>query len=280
MNNRMWRRDFSIAEKTGLIAFLLALLLGFSAPPHTAAVPLVLFIVICLSAPFLPQWSFFLPVVCTGKQGAGGIALTFDDGPFPGSTPLLLELLAQYNLPATFFVTGKNAAAHPELIDAILAHGHTIGNHSYRHDNLISLRSYRTIEQDIQETQDILGRAGIRPLVFRPPIGITSPRLQPVLAHLELQTITFSCRIFDRGNRDVHDLASKVLKQLRPGDILLLHDNPPLSDEAKTNWSNELHRLFEKLHQSDWVVELATLIDHPVMTYMKQPQKDDFISPG
>ena len=268
MNSHRWRRDFSIAEKTGLVALLLALLLGFFATPHTAALPLVLFVVVCLVAPFLPQWSFFLPVICRKKKGTSGIALTFDDGPFPGSTPLLLELLAKYKLPATFFVIGKNAAAHPELIDAILAHGHTIGNHSYRHDNLLSLRSYRTIEQDIQETQDILGRAGICPLVFRPPIGITSPRLQPVLAHLGLQTITFSCRTFDRGNRDVRDLASRVLKQLRHGDILLLHDNPPLNDDAKIDWSNELHRLFASLHQSDRVVPLATLIDHPVMAFL------------
>ncbi len=268
MNSCRWRRGFSVAEKTGLIALLLALLLGFFAPPYSAAVPLIVFVVVCLGAPFLPQWSFFLPVICKGKQGASGIALTFDDGPFPASTPLLLELLAQYKLPATFFVVGKNAAANPELIDAILAHGHTIGNHSYRHDNLLSLRSYRTIELDIQKTQDILGRAGIRPLVFRPPIGITSPRLQPVLEHLELQTITFSCRAFDRGNRDVRDLASRVLKQLKHGDILLLHDNPPLSDDAKINWSKELHRLFASLHQTDQVVPLATLIDYPVMAFI------------
>ena len=274
MKSSRWRRGFSIAEKTGLIAFLLAILLGFIAPPQTAAVPLVLFIVICLSAPFLPQWSFFLPVICRGKQGARGIALTFDDGPFPGSTPLLLELLAQYKLPATFFVTGKNADAHPALIDAILAHGHTIGNHSYRHDNLLALRSSRTIEQDILETQVILERAGIRPLVFRPPIGITSPRLQPVLEHLGLQTITFSCRTFDRGNRDVRDLASRVLKQLRHGDILLLHDNPPLSDKAKIEWSNELHHLFTSLQETDGVVPIAALIDQPVMASLnKKPDR-------
>lgn len=272
MNRCRWRDGFSVAEKTGLVALLLALLLGFLAPPYAAAVPLVLFVVVCLGAPFLPQWSFFLPVICRGKKSASGIALTFDDGPSPASTPLLLDLLAQYKLPATFFVIGKNAAAHPELIDAILAHGHTIGNHSSRHDNLLALRSYKTLVQDLQATQEILGRAGIRPLVFRPPIGITSPRLQPVLALLGLQTITFSCRPFDRGNRNVRDLSSRVLKKLRRGDILLLHDHPPPSDKATTDWIKELHRLFAMLHQSDGVVPLAALIDQPVMASLnKQP---------
>lgn len=272
MKDYRHHHGFSLAEKTGAIALLLAFLLGVFAPPYTAAVPLVLFVIVCLSAPFLPRWSFYLPVIYKGKQGADGIALTFDDGPFPASTPLLLDLLAQYQLPATFFVIGKNAAAHPELIEAILSHGHTIGNHSYRHDNLFSLRSYRNMKQDLLATQDILAKAGIRPLVFRPPIGITSPRLQPVLASLGLQTITFSCRAFDRGNRNIRDLSSRVLRLLQPGDILLLHDNPPLSDKAKTEWFNELQCLFVRLHQSDQVVPLATLIGCPVMAVVtKQP---------
>lgn len=257
-------RDCSAAETTGFAAFLLACLLGFFATPQAAAVPLVLFLLACLAAPFLPRWSFFLPVISRGRQGAGGIALTFDDGPFPASTPILLELLARYKLQATFFVIGKNAAAHPELIAAILAQGHTIGNHSSNHDNLLMLRSCGTIEQDIRATQDILGRAGIRPLVFRPPIGITSPRLRPVLTSLGLQAVTFSCRIFDRGNRKVGNLSSRVLRQLRPGDILLLHDNPPLNEAANLEWCNELVHLFSTL-QRYRIVPLADLIDRPVM---------------
>lgn len=266
--------DLSLAEKTGLAALLLALLLGFLATPQAAAVPLVLFLLACLCAPFLPRWSFFLPVICRGKQGADGIALTFDDGPFAASTPVLLELLAKYQLRATFFVIGRNAAAHPDLIAAILAQGHTIGNHSYRHDNLLVLRDYKTMEADIRATQEVLARAGIRPLVFRPPIGITSPRLQPVLASLGLQTVTFSCRTFDRGNRNVRNLAARVLKQLQPGDILLLHDNPPLCEESTACWRHELDHLFSILHQLYRVVPLAELIGHPVIMTATEKQPD------
>jgi peptidoglycan/xylan/chitin deacetylase (PgdA/CDA1 family) len=272
MTGCTWRRGLSLAEKTGCLAFLSAGLLGFGTIPQIAAVPLALFLLTCLAAPFLPRWSFFLPVISRGKQGATGIALTFDDGPFPASTPVLLELLAQYRLPATFFVIGRQAAAHPELIAAILAHGHTLGNHSFRHDNLLMLRSCSALKEDIRATQEVLAKLGVRPLLFRPPIGITSPRLQPALASLELQTLTFSCRIFDRGNRNVHNLASRVLRHLQPGDILLLHDNPPLNEKANINWSQELHRLFARLSQEDRVVPLATLIDQPVMlSGEKQP---------
>ena len=260
---RSWQ--FSLAEKTGSAALLTAVPLGFSNSPQTAVAPLALFLLACLVAPFLPRWSFFLPVICRGTPGNEGIALTFDDGPFPASTPILLELLALYRLPATFFVVGEHAAAHPELIAAILDHGHTIGNHSLRHDYLLMLRDYSTLEADIRQTQEILTHMGIRPLLFRPPIGITSPRLQPALASLELQALTFSCRVFDRGNRKIRKLAARVLKQLRPGDILLLHDNPPDNAERTAYWHQEIHHLFAQLSQTNRVVPLSDLIGQPVM---------------
>ena len=268
MTGRRPARTISVAEQYGCAALLAAVVLGFTALPQLAAIPLSLFLLACLVAPFLPRWSFFLPVISRGQRGARAIALTFDDGPSPASTPVLLALLAHYELPATFFVIGRHAAAHPELIAAILAQGHAIGNHSYKHDNLLMLRSCEVLEKDIQATQEVLNKAGIHPLVFRPPIGIISPRLQPVVASLGLRTITFSCRIFDRGNRNIHNLASRVLKKLRPGDILLLHDTPPPSPEATTEWIDELHRLFAQLHHTKRVAPLAVLIDQPVMMPM------------
>ncbi|MCL2459113.1 MAG: polysaccharide deacetylase family protein [Desulfobulbus sp.] len=264
---RRWsgRQGFSLAEKVGLAALLTAIPLGLSATPQSAVAPLALFLLACLAAPFLPRWSFFLPLICRGTPGSTGIALTFDDGPFPASTPILLELLARYRLPATFFVVGEQAAAHPELIAAILTQGHTIGNHSFRHDFLLMLRDCGALEADIRHTQNVLARMDIRPLLFRPPIGITSPRLQPAIASLNLQAMTFSCRIFDRGNRCIRNLAARVLRQLQTGDILLLHDNPPTSEEHTRTWHQELHRLFDHLAREKRVVPLAELIGQPVM---------------
>lgn len=267
MNSRMSRNNrhgYSLAEKSGFAAFLLAVPLGFIVP-SLAGLPLLLFLLACLAAPFCPRCSFFLPVISSGRPGSDAIALTIDDGPSPSSTPLLLELLAKHRLPATFFVIGEKAAAYPGLIDLILAHGHSIGNHSYRHDNFLMCRSIRTLEKDIRATQEILTRAGIQPLLFRPPIGITNPRLKPVLAGLGLQAVTFSCRALDRGNRDVANLAARILKNLRPGDILLLHDNPPPTPEKFACWQMELDRLFSHLQDFHHVVPLAELIGRPVM---------------
>lgn len=265
MKGRQRRRRFSPAEKTGLVALLAAVALGLGHVPLLAAIPLGLFLLACMGAPFFPQSSFFLPVISRGIEGSQGIALTFDDGPFPDSTPVLLELLARFRLSATFFVVGERATAHPELITAILAQGHTIGNHSFSHDNLMMLRECDRLEADIRRTQEILMNMGVRPLFFRPPIGVTSPRLQPALASLNLQAMTFSCRIFDRGNRNVHDFAARVVRKIRPGDILLLHDTPPQSEWQMTYWREELHRLFARFSLESRIVPLADLIGRPVM---------------
>ena len=91
----------------------------------------MLFLLLCFIAPFFPGWSFFLPVISRGQgdypQLHGNVvALTFDDGPSPTSTPVLLELLARYRLPATFFVVAAQVARYPELLEKIVEDGHTV----------------------------------------------------------------------------------------------------------------------------------------------------------
>ncbi len=256
----------SPAEILGSLACPLAILLFFI-NPWLALVPLLLFLLLCLVAPFFPQIGFFLPIISRSITDNKGVALTFDDGPSPDSTPILLALLARYNLQATFFVVGTQAAKYPELITDILAQGHTIGNHSWQHDNLLMLRSSNRLEQDIRRTQEVLSQHDIRPAVFRPPAGITNPRLKKVLLEEGLLTVTFSCRAFDHGNRKIINLANRILSKLKAGDIILLHDLPP-ADTATESWQRELNTLFAALATSPHTIQpLEKLIGHPAMTY-------------
>ena len=254
----------SLAEKVGAIALLLALLLFFFSS-GLAILPLSLFLLLCLAAPFFPGFGFFLPVISRGKPEGRQVALTFDDGPSPLSTPILLDLLSRHKLQATFYVVGEKAAEHPDLIAAILARGHSIGNHSLRHDPLLMLRTAKTLQKDIHATQEILKNQGIRPLVFRPPVGITSPRLRRVLARENLIAITYSCRAFDGGNRNVRDLAERILRRLGPGDIIMLHDLSPKRQTSLGYWQKELDRLFAALNDDYQVASLEEIIQHPVM---------------
>ena len=255
----------SVAGKAGVVALLSALLVFF-VNPTLAVVPLVLFLLLCMGAPFFPGFGFFLPVISRAHPEERHVALTFDDGPSPLSTPILLELLSRHGLKATFFVVGEKAADHPELIAAILAGGHTIGNHSLRHDPFLMLRTPGTLEKDIHATQEIVKKHGVTPLVFRPPMGITNPRLRRVAARENLLTVTYSCKAFDGGNRNIRDLAGKILGRLRPGDIIMLHDSPPKREISPGYWQEELNRLFAVLHDNYQVAPLEEIILHPVMT--------------
>jgi peptidoglycan/xylan/chitin deacetylase (PgdA/CDA1 family) len=254
----------SAAEISGAIALLLALLLSLLSPP-LALLPLSLFLLSCLVAPFVAGYGFFLPVISRGTPEGKQVALTFDDGPWPTSTPILLDLLARHNLQATFFVVGRQAEKYPELIATILAQGHTIGNHSLRHDSLLMLRRPKTLQKDIHATQEILQKLGVTPLVFRPPAGITNPRLKQVLALENLLAVNYSCRAMDGGNRNIDNLAGKILARLRPGDIIMLHDLPPQGKALSSTWQKELDRLFAALQDNGQVVSLEKIIHHPVM---------------
>lgn len=249
----------SPAEISGAVALLLALLLSLFSPT-LAVLPLSLFLLSCLAAPFLAGYGFFLPVISRGNPEGKQVALTFDDGPWPTSTPILLNLLARHNLQATFFVVGLQAEKHPKLIAAILTQGHSIGNHSLRHDSLLMLRSPKTLQEDIHATQKILKKSGVTPCVFRPPAGITNPRLKQVLALENLLAVNYSCRAMDGGNRNIDNLAEKILQRLRPGDIIMLHDLPPHRKELSGYWQQELESLFVALKANYQVVSLEKII--------------------
>lgn len=250
---------------TAAVSFLSSLLL-LPESPLLATVPLLIFLLLCMIAPFCPQWSFFLPIISKSVTGNRGVALTFDDGPDPHSTPVILALLQKHKLQACFFVIGKKAAAHPELIAAIIEQGHSIGNHSWRHDNLLMLRRHKQLLQDIHTTQETLRHLGVIPAVFRPPAGITNPLLQSVLKKEGLTAVTFSCRAFDGGNKDITDLANRILNRLQDGDIILLHDISPAHTAEILIWEQELDSLLASLaDRSPECVALETLIGQPVM---------------
>lgn len=255
----------SPAHWAGGAAFLAAGLLWVASVPTAAAAPLGAFVLACLAAPFFPQAGFFLPVIHRGAGDRRAVALTFDDGPDPVATPRLLDLLARHAAPATFFVVGRRAEAAPDLVREILARGHTLGNHSYRHDPFLMLRSRERLRAEIVRTQAVLHALGVRPRVFRPPVGITNPRLPAVLGELDLACVTFSCRAGDFGNRRIGGLAHRILGRVRPGAIILLHDGAPPGRDGVQEWLAEVEKVLVGLEAQGYrVLPLAELIGRPV----------------
>jgi peptidoglycan/xylan/chitin deacetylase (PgdA/CDA1 family) len=259
------RELLSPALFTGMTALLVSGLL-LLIRPQLVVIPLGFFVLLCLVAPFLPGVGFFLPVISRRDTVCRAVALTFDDGPDPDVTPQLLELLRRHGVPATFFVAGGRAERHPGLIREILSRGHTLGNHSYHHDPLLMLRSREKLRDEVARTQDVLSAFAVRPLTFRPPVGITNPRLPGILRELGMYCVNFSCRAFDRGNRRIAGLGEIILKKVRPGDIILLHDVAPKGREGIEEWLAEMERIVSGLKRQGYQVRsLSELIDRPVM---------------
>ena len=227
---------------TGLAAIQISVILIFL-KIELAVIPLVIFILISITAPFLTRFSFFLPIIYRGKVCKNEVALTFDDGPDPITTPHLLKLLSKYSINASFFVIGEKAYNHPYLIKRILSEGHSIGNHSYNHNPLIMVKSRKRLYKEIETAQRTLRKFGIVPLAFRPPVGITNPRLQRILLGLGMYCINFSCRAFDRGNRSINGLSRRILKKIKSGDIIMLHDVRSGRDFDIQLWLDEIELL-------------------------------------
>src|SRR5687768_16289903 len=93
------------------------------------------------AAEAIPCTSWMGTLYRRGPAGNRGYALTFDDGPTPGGTDRVLDLLGKHGAPAPFFVIGKNVERHPDLLRRIAAEGHIVGNHTWRHAKLGFLRS-------------------------------------------------------------------------------------------------------------------------------------------
>lgn len=260
------RHPHTLLYCLALAAFLLAAILAFIRL-ELAAAPLAVFVLTCLAAPFFPTTGLFLPVVSHGQDKSKKVAITFDDGPDPRTTPILLQLLARHQVQATFFVLGSKVQRHPELIRNILEAGHCIGNHTYSHDPLLMLKPSQKLAQEIDATQAAIASHGIQPLAFRPPAGIVNPKLGPLLQKRNMFCLLYSCRGLDLGNRRVQGLAGKILNRIQAGDIVLLHDSAPESLNFNLEqWLTQIEELLQGLSQKGFRVRpLQEMIQRAVM---------------
>lgn len=160
---------------------------------------------------------------------AGVVAVTFDDGPDPQITPQVVELLETRGARASFFCVGNKVERHSELVRELHDRGHQVENHSYRHSHTFGFLGPARLSDDIARAQDAIERVtGRRPALFRAPAGIRNVFLDPVLERLRLGLVSWTRRGFDTVSRRPDRVASRLLQGLRQGDILVLHDGPPV----------------------------------------------------
>lgn len=168
---------------------------------------------------------FARPIVAFETR-APWLALSFDDGPHPVETPAILELLAQGNHKATFFVTGLRAQKYPDLIRKIADRGHTIANHSLRHAPWTPVLPAMTLARELAEANRYIeGQTGDQPRWFRAPVGLISPpvALAAQVAGMDLVHWTASARD-GTARAPANACLARLLPHVHPGAILVLHD--------------------------------------------------------
>lgn len=154
------------------------------------------------------------------------ISITFDDGPNPDFTPKVLSLLKGHKAKATFFLIGKNAEKHPEIVRQIIDEGHTIGNHSYSHSKNFGFFSSEKVATELNQTNTILKEITGKDIkMFRPPFGVTNPNIKKTLKNTGHFSIGWSKRSLDTTNLSDEKILKRITSNLKRGDIILLHDS-------------------------------------------------------
>jgi peptidoglycan-N-acetylglucosamine deacetylase len=175
----------------------------------------------------IPNAGLFDPIVKRFKTTRREVWLTIDDGPHPEDNPQILELLAQYQARATFFLIGQRAAEHPTLVREIVRQGHTLGNHTLSHPlATFWLAGSVRLKHEIVTCSEVLTRLAPQGQLsgFRGPVGMTSFFLQPLLQRSQLKLIGWSCRGFDGVRQDPEKIVERIWKDVFPGAIILLHE--------------------------------------------------------
>src|SRR5881392_1021049 len=169
------------------------------------------------------------------------IAITFDDGPSATLTPKLLDILAAHHIKATFFVIGENVAQHPEIVARAAREGHEIGNHSWSHPNFGKM-SDEGVRSQLQRTDDAIKSAtGARPTLLRPPYGsITAREKRWIHDQFGYQIILWDVDPYDWKRPGPSVVCNRILKETRPGSIVLSHDIHPGTIEAMPSTFDQL----------------------------------------
>jgi peptidoglycan/xylan/chitin deacetylase (PgdA/CDA1 family) len=191
-----------------------------------------------------PNVQWLGPVITRFDTDGKEVWLTIDDGP-TDDTPALLDLFDRRGAKATFFVKGTRAEEQPEMIREMIRRGHTVANHSWSHPSgtFWCLPPDRIAEQ-IERCNDVLQKiTGTTPLLFRAPVGTKNPGVHPALRRLGMTLVGWSSRAFDTRTNDPEVVVKRIMPDITPGAIILLHQGRRTSVQMLDRVIEEAQRL-------------------------------------
>lgn len=179
------------------------------------------------------SWIFGKPLSHLPGTMGNAVSITFDDGPNPHATPLILDVLEREQVSATFFVLGRHADRWPDLVRRMADEGHQLANHGYWHRKL-HRRTPGYVREDLTRgTESVLRASGVDALHhFRAPHGFRNPWVTPIAASLGQQTVGWSLGVWDSARPGAEEIANRALAGSGPGSILLLHDGDGYDEDG------------------------------------------------
>ncbi|MBK9143546.1 MAG: polysaccharide deacetylase family protein [Candidatus Melainabacteria bacterium] len=172
--------------------------------------------------------------------------LTFDDGPFPETTPRLLELLEREGIKATFFFMGRNVLKYPHLAAMVARAGHEIGNHTHNHLPLLAMPG-RVFESELDRTSELIfDAAGVRTRVFRPPFGIIDRGKALAVAERDMRLVYFGAVAEDWNPIGAREVARRIMAQIRPGSLVVLHESKHFASQCLDSTATIIERARER----------------------------------
>lgn len=211
----------------------------FAVNPSWLALPIVVFGALAMYAFVNIHSDFLTKAYCSADTPLKEIAITFDDGPHAEFTPKILSKLAEFKVPATFFVIGKNISGNENLLRQMDSEGHVIGNHTFTHSFFIDFKGADGFTEELTRTADAISKViGKRIKLFRPPYGVITPNLAKAAKNLKYDIIGWNVRSLDTTRISEKAILKQMLEQIKPGAIILFHDT---SDKTINVLEQTLH---------------------------------------
>jgi len=192
------------------------------------------------------------------------VFLTFDDGPNEPYTSQILDILKKFNAKASFFVCGKNAKYYPEVIKRIVKDGHVIANHTYSHSRFLTYTGL--LHNEIDKTKKIIQEiSGKNSDYFRPPWGITAPRVKRYIKIHNYKLVLWDIDSYDWKNISEEIIVKGVLEKIKPNFIILFHDGNGIHHNVnRIKTVNALSIIIENLKRDGYNFEGIDKLDMEV----------------